>query len=139
MGQVTRRSSPGRLTRRASALLAGALLLVGACRHGRRDGEAAASPDASVTVEVVNYFAVPVDVDVVGSGTTHKLGIVNPGMKATFVIPKAILATSTVELEAHAAGQRYVGRSGPLILAPGDVVDFTVTSTLFNSTATIRQ
>jgi hypothetical protein len=50
-----------------------------------------------------------------------------------------VLSTTTVELEAHASSTTRVGRSGPMLLAPGVIVDFTVTSAMFNSTADIRE
>jgi hypothetical protein len=121
----------------------GLLLLTPACKHGQEEeGQppAATPSTAPVTVLVTNKFALPVDVDVVGAGTRYRLGTVHPGMSSRFVIPPAILSTTgTVELQAHAASTSQIGKSGPMMLAPGSFVDFNVTPQLFNSTANIRQ
>ena len=122
-------------------VMAALLLPLSACRHRTADGDEAPPPEPSapVTVEVVNNFALPVEIYAIGSGTETRLGTVHPGMEATFVIPQSVRSTTTVELQAHAASTTRIGSSGPLLLAPGSIVDFTVTSTLFNSTAVIRE
>jgi hypothetical protein len=125
---------------RSITLLAVALLLgIPGCRHHQEDDETYVKPAAPVTVQVTNNFALPVEIFARGSGTVVRLGTVHPGMNARFVVPPAVLSTTTVELEAHASSTSRVGRSGPMLLAPGVIVDFTVTSAMFNSTADIRE
>ena len=120
--------------------LAVVLVTLSACRHHQQDeDQPAATPSAPVMVSVVNNFALPVEIFARGSGTVVRLGTVHPGMTASFVVPHSVLATTTIELEARSSSTSRVGRSGPLILAPGSNVDFTVTSTMFNSTANIRE
>jgi hypothetical protein len=116
------------------------LLTASACgRRGGGDDGAPPPTDSPVRVEVTNNNALPVEVYAVGSGITHRLGTVHPGMDAHFVIPQNLIGSGGVELQARpgTAGQPF--RSGQLLLAPGTIVDFQVTPQLFNSTVTLRQ
>ena len=94
--------------------------------------------DSPVRVEVTNRHALPVEIYAVGGGTSRRLGTVHPGMNAQFAVPANITTAGDVELEAgpNASGQRF--RSGPLLLAPGTIVQLIVAPQLFNSTATLR-
>ncbi|HEV8124070.1 MAG TPA: hypothetical protein VGP80_07515 [Gemmatimonadales bacterium] len=118
-------------------VIPGLLILGSGCGHGQRE-EVVTPASAPVSVEVTNGFALPVEIFVVGGGTTHRLGTVHPGMGAHFVIPPSMIGGGTLELLATATSTRQVGRSAQLLLAPGSVVDFQVANPLFNSTATIR-
>lgn len=115
-----------------------AVLLAGCLFRGKKENAPEpAAPTQPVTVRVKNFYALPVEVFAIGNGTTHHLGTVLPGLTAEYVIPRSVLASSAVELEARSSSSRYVGSSGPLLLKPGAFVEFVVSSTLFNSTATI--
>ena len=117
-------------------LVTGLLLTVAACSHG---GTGAPQPDdRPVRVEVTNNYALPMEIYAVGSGATHRLGTVHPGMVGSFVIPPGIIGTGSVELQAHPTAIGQLARSGQILLKPGEVVDFVITPQLFNSTATIR-
>jgi len=108
----------------------------GCARGGPETPEPAASP---VRVEVVNNYALAMEVDVVGAGVSHRLGTVHPGMVGHFVVPPGMIGGSSIEFLAHpSANERQVARSGPLLVNPGRVVEFVITPRLFNSTATIR-
>jgi hypothetical protein len=118
------------------------LLLAGfACAHGRRSTAAAdAQPvGTAVGVEVTNNYGLPMEVDAVGSGIRRRMGTVHPGMSGHFVLPPAMVGNGLVEFQAHpTVNGREVARSGELLLAPGQVVDFVIAPQLFNSTATVR-
>lgn len=128
--------------RRGLWIMVPALLLttVACGRHqGEDDDLPGTTPAMSpVTVEVTNNFALPVEVVAVGSNITQRLGTVHPGMVGRFVIPPNMIGNGSVELEARASSTVQVARSGPMLLAPGAIVDFQIGAQLFNSTASIR-
>jgi hypothetical protein len=116
-------------------LVAGLALSAGCAKSGEEGVEPVTGPSA--TVEVRNDHPLPVEIFATGSGTNQRLGTVHPGMEGRFAIPPAMLGGGSVELQVRAAnGQLF--RSGPLLLAPGAVVDVVVATQLFNSTATVR-
>jgi hypothetical protein len=112
------------------------VLTVSACARGGGGDEP--GPDRSpVRVEVTNNHALAVEIYAVGSGITHRLGTVDPGMEAQFVIPQNLIGGG-VELQARPGGGRQPFRSDKLLLAPGTIVEFLIAPQLFNSTATLR-
>ena len=126
---------------RTSWLLVPALLLtLPACaRGGGDDGSETAEPIVSpIRVEVNNNNALAVEIYAVGSGTTHRLGTVHPGMAGHFVLPQSLSRSGGVELQARLTGEARMFRSDRLLLSPGTTVDFAITQQLFNSTATLR-
>lgn len=126
--------------RRASWLVAAGILAVSAaCHHGQGDEPYVNPGIEPVTVRVVNNYALPVEIEAVGSGSRYRLGTVHPGMSATFTIPPALRSTTTVELLARSSGTRRIGRSGPLMLSPGSEVEFTVTTQMFDTSADVHQ
>ena len=126
----------GAMIRRAWVLVAGLVLYGSGCaKSGGDDVEPVDAPSA--TVEVRNDHPLPVEIFVTGSGSSHRLGTVHPGMQGGFAVPPSILAGGSVELQVRSAnGQLF--RSGPLLLAPGAVVDVVVATQLFSSTAIVR-
>lgn len=123
------------MSRGFHVLVAGLLLVLPACSPSAGGVE----PDnRRVTVEVRSQYALPVDIYVVGGGSFHRLGVVNPGMDGTFYIPQNLARNGSVRLEARPAGTAQPFRSGDLLLAPGSVVDLLVAQQLFSSTATLR-
>ncbi|MEO8200298.1 MAG: hypothetical protein ABI679_07250 [Gemmatimonadota bacterium] len=116
------------------------LVAVPACRHAQKDGETTKPTPVRlpVQVEVKNNFALPAEIFVVASGTSQRLGTVHPGMRAHYTIPPGLTGNGSVVIEARASSTNQVGRSGPLLLSSGAIVDFQVAEQLFNSTATIR-
>lgn len=113
------------------------LLMTTACAHNKQTEQPA--PSEPVTIVVTNHNALPVEIDVIGGGTTHRLGMVNPGLQAQFIIPQGMIGNGSLYLRAQPNEvHRRPFESGPLLLSPGIVVDFLVTPQLFNSTATIR-
>jgi hypothetical protein len=105
--------------------------------HGSGAGDAQPA-DSTVRVEILNHNPLPVDIIAVGGGMSHRLGTVLPGLAGHFVVPPAMLGDGTIEIEARVANDRDVISSGPLLLARGDVVDFTVGLNQVSSTAVVR-
>ncbi|HWN19173.1 MAG TPA: hypothetical protein VNO19_09685 [Gemmatimonadales bacterium] len=117
-------------------LFPGLLLTVWACSHsGGGEVRPAREP---VSVEVTNRHALPMEIYAVGSGISHRLGTVNPGLSSHFVLPQNLIGSSSVQLEARAGTSGQPFRSGEILMAPGSVVDFVIGSRLFNSTVTLR-
>lgn len=117
-------------------VIAGLLLAGISCAH-RRPGADAQPADAPVHVNVINHYTLPVDVFAVGSGVTYRMGTVHPGIASTFVLRQSMVGNGPVEFVAQPAGTEPPVRSGQLLLAPGDVVEFEITTPLFHSTATV--
>jgi len=82
--------------------------------------------------------AVDVEVYAFATGMERRLGTVEPGMKASFVVPPNLTTSGDVELQVSPAASSQRFRSGSLLLAPGSIVDLIVAPQLFSSTATIR-
>lgn len=118
-------------------LLFSVLLAQAACGGGKSTDEVV--PEGPpVQVEVKNLHALPVSIDATGNGTRFHLGTVHPGMTAVFKVPFNVTSGASVELVVLPSTHARPFTSGPLLLAPGAVVDLLVTPQLFNSTANIR-
>jgi hypothetical protein len=120
---------------RGFRVLVPVLLTVWACSQ-RGGGEV--RPTEQVSVEVTNRHALPMEIYAVGSGITHRLGTVHPGLSGRFRLPQNLIGSSSVQFEARPGGVLRPFRSGEILLAPGSVVDFVIGSQIFNSTVTRR-
>ena len=117
-------------------LVPGLLLTAAACGRSR---PAEVHPNAlPAYVEVRNQHALPMEIYAIGSGISHRMGTVHPGMGGHFVVPQNLIGSGSVHLEARPGTSGQPFRSGELLIAPGAVVDFVVGDQLFNSTATLR-
>ena len=125
------------MLRRVWMLVPLLLLCTTACARGGGADEPHPS-DSPVRVEVTNRHALAIEVYAVGNGISQRLGTVHPGMNAHFAIPANITNSGDVELEAAPNASRQRFHSGPLLLAPGTIVQLIVAPQLFNSTATLR-
>lgn len=124
------------MLRRVWALVPSLLLYTIACSKG---GTASPGPNNDpVRVEVVNRHPLAVEVYAFATGMERRLGTVEPGMKASFVVPPNLTTSGDVELQVSPAASSQRFRSGSLLLAPGSIVDLNVAPQLFSSTATIR-
>lgn len=119
-------------------LIAGLALAVACAHAGASDTDEPQPTLAPVRVEVLNHYALPMEIYVAGAGATYRLGIVAPEMTATFVVPQNLLAKGSAEFRAQPTARGPSFRSGELLLAPGAIVDFVIASVLFSSNATIR-
>jgi hypothetical protein len=117
-------------------LLPALLLTASACAHSA--GGEVQPTDIPVYVEVTNQHALPMEVYALGSGITHRMGTVHPGMGGHFVVPPNLIGNGSVLFEARPSGGGQPFRSGDLLLSPGAVVDFAIAPQLFNSTVTRR-
>jgi hypothetical protein len=124
------------VSRGVKVLVAGLLLSLSACSHGTGDVE----PDnRRVTIEVRNQHALPMEIYALGAGSFQRLGLVHPGLDNTFYVPRNLIGSGSVRLEARPSGNgTQPFRSGDLLLNPGSVVDFVIAPQLFSSTVTQR-
>jgi hypothetical protein len=112
------------------------LLTASGCAHS--GGGEVQPTEIPTYVEVTNQHALPMDIYALGSGITHRMGTVHPGMAGHFVVPQTLIGNGSVRLEARSSGGGQPFRSEDLLLAPGAVVDFVIAPQLFNSTITQR-
>lgn len=124
------------MLRRPMVLAPALLVIVSACSHS--GGGEVRPTEIPVSVEVTNQHALPMEVYAFGSGITHRLGTVHPGMSSHFVVPINLVGNGSVRFEARPTGSGQPFRSGEILLAPGAVVDFVIADHLFNSTVTRR-
>lgn len=120
-------------------VLAAALLLGAGCAKSREhSGTEGRSAQGDIRVSVRNENGSPVTVYAIGSGVSWKIGRIAPATTGNFRVPMALVSNGPVEFEAVADfGAPF--RSVALMLKPGQVVDFTVKSPLYASTAIIRR
>lgn len=122
-------------------LIAGLALTIAACAYGRgtTPGASLAAPAGTpVQLIVTNNSGAPMQVYAVGSGTSWRMGTVLPGLVGQFVLPQAMLGADAVEFLASPGDGNPPVRSGRLVLAPGNVVDFEIEAQALNSTARVR-
>jgi hypothetical protein len=72
-----------------------------------------------------------------GSGTLYRIGTVHPGLAGRFAVRPAVIVNGPVEFVAR-SGNGPLLRSGRILLAPGDVVDFDLEASPITSAATVR-
>src|SRR5262245_19821548 len=119
-------------------LLTAVLLLLGsACGGNHAEDDVGPADLPRSYVAVVNNFALPVEITITGGGTTLRLGTVHPGMSANFIIPPGMVNAGSVTFQAQ-PGNRSSYRSGEMLIKSGIIVDLSIASVLFNSTAVIR-
>ena len=103
-----------------------------ACAGPRRApglfGEPRATSNTPVVVNNNNWASVVVYA--VNLGTVYRLGSVETGSTATFMLPTSALSDGDLELRAHPFGQLRDYSTGPILFAPGETIEFTVENLL---------
>jgi hypothetical protein len=126
---------------RARLLVAGLLLASSACALGAgAAGETAGAltAESAVVLNVTNHYNGPMEIYAVGSGTSYRMGTVYPGLSGRYVVRPGMLGGGLVEFLAQSSNGGPQIRSGQLLLARGNIVDFEVATNPGSSTATIR-
>jgi hypothetical protein len=122
--------------------IAALFVTTSACAH--RGGTAVdpgqLRPDAApVSVNVTNNSQSAMEIYVLGAGTHYHVGTVAPGVPRRFELrPDIIAVGGHVQFLAQASGAGPRVQSDDIIVAPGDVVDFEITTNLVGSRATVR-
>jgi hypothetical protein len=122
-------------------LIAAVALTLAGCAYGRgaTPGTTLTSaPGTPVQLIVTNNSGAPMQVYAVGTGTSWRMGTVLPGLVGHFVLPQAMLGSDAVEFLASPGDGNPPVRSGRLVLAPGNVVDFEIEAQALTSTARVR-
>lgn len=130
-----------RANRGAGLLVAGLLLTSSACAYGSggtSDTRRPQDPGGAVRLSVTNHSGGPMEIFATGRGTSYRIGTVHPGLVGHFVVRPGMTVNGPVEFLAR-SGSGPVIRSGLLLLAPGSMVDFQLTSSPVTSVATVRQ
>lgn len=113
-----------------------------ACGHRGTTAAAPAPPQAHaarVSVNVTNNAQSSMEIFVLGNGTSYHLGSVAPGVPRSFDVPPGMVAaTGHVQFVAQATGAGPRVWTDEVLVAPGDVVDFEITTNLVGSRATVR-
>jgi hypothetical protein len=123
------------------SLITGLVLTSSACAYGTgtaSDTWRAEEPAGAVQLNVTNLYNGPMEIYAIGSGTSYRIGLVNPGLTGSFVVRPVMIVNGPVEFLARAGNGIALARSGPMLLAPGNVVDFKLDTTPWNSVATVR-
>ena len=95
--------------------------------------------DDTVWVIITNNYALPMEIYATGTGTTYRLGVVDPGIKREFRLRRDLLATNhvvTFTAQASGVGPRYV--ADPVYISAGDVVDFIIATNVIGSRVDVR-
>jgi hypothetical protein len=127
-------------SRGAGTLMAVLVLASSACAYGlgpAADTRRAHDPGGAVQLNVTNHSGGPMEVYAAGSGTFYRIGTVHSGLAGRFVVRSAMIANGPVEFVAR-SGNGPLVRSGGILLAPGDVVDFALEAHPVTSTARVR-
>lgn len=126
---------------RMKILLAAAIIgsAPAACARNSAYDQGSAQPvSGAASVDVSNNYALAMDVFVVSSGVTTRLGSVSPGMHGVFVIDASLMRTGFVQVLAQPLGGGVIANTGSLPLRPGDVVQFDISANPRFSTTTIH-
>jgi hypothetical protein len=111
------------------------------CGGGSRTldlGSVAPAPGAiTLTVRNDNFQDVNVYAIQDGGFSDH-VGMVTGLGTAAFTLSPDLYATGTVRLVATPIGARGVARSGPLLVTPGNTIDFEIAADMRFSTASVR-
>ena len=126
------RSRSGRL--RSAALV---LVLAGACSSNQKPSEAYPRMEP-VRVHVKNENFLDVNVALVTSGVSRRLGMVAGNSGGDFKVEWSMVNGQNVVLTATPIGGRGSGMTGSLNVGPGQVIDFKVGSVLRQSTASVH-
>jgi outer membrane murein-binding lipoprotein Lpp len=132
----------GMSTHRIVAAAIVGLLSIAGCRSTERSGTAAGEVtpvNEAVSLVVVNNNYADVDVYAVRStGSRVRIGTVNGNNKGTFNVDRSLFPTGDLALVAEPIGAFGRARSGRVIVAPGDEVEFRIMPVIDQSTVFVR-
>jgi len=115
------------------------LLATAACaRHAQTGPDIADARPEPIPVHVKNENFLDMNIAVVVSGVSRRLGNVVGNGAGDFTIDGQLAAGQTIYLTATPIGGRGQATSGGLSVAPGQAVSFTIGSTLRQSVATVH-
>jgi len=129
--------------RRSSAhrfrVVASIAVLLAACSRNKAQNEEFYPRADPIPVHVQNENFLDMNVFVVSSGVSRRLGLVTGNSAADFKIQWSFINGQSISLTATPIGGRGSAGSGSLNVSPGQMIDFKIGSVLRQSTATVRQ
>jgi len=140
MPAAPRPARRGRVPAVRGALLAVLLAaMASGCATFRSHSGQEAEADTGVTLFVKNYNWSTMHIYVMGSGQTTSLGQLASMNTATFAVPRSALASgNSIRLIADPIGSTSAYISEPVLVAPGDRVEWTIQNHLSQSSIMIR-
>jgi hypothetical protein len=122
-------------------LVLGAVVLLGfgagACATGGGSGRYIATRAEGATLEVHNDHLQDVNIYAVRAGTRFRLGTVLSNTTETFTVPPAMLMPGDFRLLADPIGSARTFLTDPLLVQPGQVIEFNVQNYLNLSTYSV--
>ncbi|HVX38647.1 MAG TPA: hypothetical protein VHB25_03655 [Gemmatimonadaceae bacterium] len=109
-----------------------------ACLHRNPNEQIAPRPDP-IEVRVKNENYLDVNVALVVSGVSHRLGTVTGNAAGTFHVPYSLVQSESFYVVGTPIGgsERYV--SPPVVVAEGQLIEFRIASFLRQSTVVVRE
>lgn len=118
--------------------IAAVVLLAGmACFRGKPGDTPETRPDP-ILVHVKNENFLDMNIAVVVSGVTRRLGQVSGNSAADFRIDYMLTVGQSIVITGTPIGGVGIATSGPLNVGEGQMIEFEIGATLRQSTATIR-
>lgn len=118
-------------------VLAVLLLTAVACSHGKPGAPAEPRPDP-VLVHVKNENFLDMNIAVVISGVSRRLGQVSGNSSGEFKIDYMLTVGQSIAITGTPIGGRGIASSGLLNVSEGQIIEFEIGSSLRQSSATIR-
>jgi hypothetical protein len=115
------------------------VVLLAACSRHKNSSDDFYPRAEPIPVHVINENFLDMNVAVVSSGVSRRLGLVTGNSSADFTISPSITNGQSIALTATPIGGRGVASSGALSVGPGQLIDFKIGSVLRQTTATVRQ
>ena len=113
-------------------------LAAAACARNPQTGPDLQTRPEPIPVHVKNENFLDMNIAVVVSGVSRRLGSVVGNGSGDFTIDGQIVVGQTIYLTATPIGGRGQATSGGLSVGPGQMIDFTIGSTLRQSVATVH-
>ncbi|HSC30339.1 MAG TPA: hypothetical protein VLD17_01350 [Gemmatimonadaceae bacterium] len=123
------------MTRGGRIVIAGLMAVATSCAH--QGAALGANQSLPVQLDVINHYALQVDVFAEAGGTSYHVGTVAPGIDSHWVLRRSLLVLGPVQLVAQPRDGGRPFRTQTLQVSAGDTITLEITSTLFNSTASV--
>src|SRR5438309_7947776 len=114
------------------------LTVLAACSRNKEQNDELYPRADPIPVHVRNENFLDMNVAVVSSGVSRRLGLVSGNSSADFTIAWNVANGQSLFLTATPIGGRGSAGSGTLSVSPGQVIDFKIGSLLRQSTATVH-
>lgn len=116
-----------------------AVIAAAACTHGQgSEGDFYPRPDP-IPVHVKNENFLDMNVFVVTSGASRRIGTVTGNGAADFKIDWSVANGQSITITATPIGGRGTASSGPLTVGIGQMVDFRIAAQLRQSVASVHE